>query len=74
MEPIPLVSGLVRNTLKCLTNSWLVTFPPFSKIKTRIASTDKFHDTAILKSTADGREELTAEIRIITVSIAESVL
>lgn len=73
-ESIPLVSGLVRNPLKCLTKSWFVTFPPFSNIKSRIASTDKHRDTAILKTTADGMEQLTAEIRFQPASIAESVL
>jgi hypothetical protein len=52
----------------------LVTFPPFSNIKSRIVSIDKGRDTAILNTTADEREQLTAEIRIIPASIAESVL
>lgn len=73
-ESIPLVSGLVRHPLKCLTKSWFVTFPPFSNIKSRIASTDISLDTAILKTTADGREQLTAGIRIAPASKAESVL
>ena len=73
-ESIPRVSGLVRNPLKCLTKSWFVTFPPFSNIKSRIASNDIPRDTAILNTTADGREQLTAEIRITPASIAGSVL
>lgn len=73
-KSIPLVSGLVRNPLKCLTNSWFVTFPPFCNIKSRIASTENSPGAAILRTTADGLEQLKGAIRTLPTTIAVSVL
>lgn len=37
----PFVFGFVRNCLKCFTNSWFVTLPPFAIIYLRISAMDK---------------------------------
>lgn len=49
--------------MKCFTKSWFVTFPPFSNIKSRIASIVNTLGTAILKTTAVRWEQLTHELR-----------